>query len=123
LLNEESAGEISCTIPGVNQSFNFPAYYYEMTVYRERNSKTILRRYSHFKWLHQQLRRNPPMDAVAVNASANTLSFPSGSCFYQTQDDDFAQARLELLRDWLSDVLMQPGYASHPAVRKFLELE
>jgi len=39
------------------------------------------------------------------------------------QSDSFAQNRMDQLGLSLNDALERPGYASHPAVRIFLELE
>jgi hypothetical protein len=98
---------------------NFPAYYYELVVHRGRETTSIWRRYSHFQWLFHQIKASPPIESQASDTS---ITFPSSTCFYQKQNEEFAQARLLLLRDWLNDVLIKPGYASHPAVMVFLEL-
>ena len=50
------------------------------------------------------------------------MVFPPKTCPWQTQDEDFAQNRLEELREFLTDALKRPGVASHPAVKQFLLL-
>jgi PX domain len=99
---------------------NHPAYYYETVVYREHNKQTLLRRYSQFKWLYDQLRASPPTDDQ--NPNAQPIHMPPGTCPFQWQSDAFAQNRLEQLGEFINDVLARPGYASHPAVATFLEL-
>jgi hypothetical protein len=102
---------------------NLPAHYFVLTVFRERQTKTLLRRYSHFKWLFHQITNHPPpyMDSQSTPGVASILRFPAGSCFYQKQDGEFVNHRRQQLRDWLNDVLLRPGYASHPAVKLFFE--
>ena len=110
---------IDVSVPETIQGRNhYPAYYYELAIHRGRERTIIWRRFSHFKWLHQQLKANPPTESQPSDA----ISFPAGTCFYQKQDDQFAQSRLLMLGDWLNDVLVRPGCASHPAVMAFLEL-
>jgi len=113
---------------------NLPAYYYQVIVYREHEKRTLLRRYSQFKWLYEQLVADPPplpasmsdedqVAAVAAMAAKGRISMPPGTCsLFQRQDDAFAQNRVEQLDSFLQDVLGRPGYASHPACRAFLEL-
>lgn len=114
----------------------FPAYYYKVVVYRKHKRKTVLRRYSQFRWLCRQLLAHPasPPDKPSYNninndaplAMARPIRLPtssSGCCdFSWRQDDVFATNRMENLNDFLNGVLIRPGYAMHPAVVAFLEL-
>jgi hypothetical protein len=113
-----TAPSVPLTIRGKS---NLPAYYYILGVYREHEKKTIARRYSHFRWLYEQIRLFPPMDAQDPQAAP--IHMPPGSCPFQWQNEAFAKNRQEELAEFLDDVLQRPGYASHPAVLAFLELE
>ena len=79
-----------------------------------------MRRYSQFKWLHNQLIASPP---EAANQEAIPLSIPPGTCPWQKHVEEFLQNRLEALHEYLRDVLARPGYARHPAMQLFLELD
>lgn len=98
----------------------FPAYYYDVVVYREHTVKSVHRRYSEFKWLYDQVSKKPPTDQQAPNAEP--IRMPPGTCPFQWQDEVFAQNRLEALSEFTEDLLGRPGYAAHPAVVKFLDL-
>jgi hypothetical protein len=89
---------------------NHPAYYYRIDVYCGHSTRSVFRRYSQFHCLYKQLPR------------AAKVSMPPGTCFCQPQEQAFAANRLEQLREFLRDVLQTPGYASHPSVAAFLEL-
>jgi hypothetical protein len=100
---------------------NFPAYYYEVTIYQEHNKRSILRRYSHFKWLLDQVKADPPADEQPPDAAP--IRMPPGTCPFQYQSEDFATNRKEQLSEFLADLLHRPGYATHPASLTFLELD
>jgi hypothetical protein len=97
-----------------------PSVYFQVHVFSEQKEHACLRRYSQFKWLHQTLISSPPPEA---SHEEHSLSLPPGTCPWQSQDAEFLQVRLEELRDYLRDVLARPGYAKHPAIRLFLELD
>jgi hypothetical protein len=105
--------------PVISGKTNLPAFYYVITIHREHSKVSIKRRYSDFKWLYEQLKGCPPHDGDP----STTIRLPPGSCLWQAQTEEFSQNRLLQLRDFLNDVLSRPGYANHPAVRLFLELE
>jgi PX domain len=127
--SSSSAGTV--LVPGKT---NVPAYYYKVVVYREHKRKTLLRRYSQFKWLYSQLLAHPPVPPAVVSKNNNNqqqqyddtnpirLSSSAGCPFQWWQDDAFAAHRLEDLTEFLSATLGRPGYARHPAVVAFLEL-
>jgi hypothetical protein len=96
---------------------NHPAYYYKVEVFCAHSSRVFWRRYSQFYWLYQQLSTTRP-----IGEQQQPLEMPPGTCFFQRQDEPFAQNRLEQLRDFLRDVLQRPGYATDPRVVVFLEL-
>jgi hypothetical protein len=100
--------------PSIRGKSNHPAYYYRVEVFCGHTSRAVFRRYSQFQWLYKQL----PAD----NNRESVLVMPPGTCFCQPQDESFAQNRLEQLREFLRDALERPGYASHPSVVAFLEL-
>jgi hypothetical protein len=105
---------------------SLPAYYYEIVVYREHDRKRVLRRYSQFKWLHEQILAHPPPPGETAAAEETVEGpfprFPPGSCPFQWQDEVFAQNRMEQLAEYIANMLSRPGYARHPAVVAFLEL-
>jgi PX domain len=92
-----------------------PAYYYSICVYREQSQTTIWRRYSHFRWLYDQV-RDVPMEG-------EPLSMPPGTCPLHWQTESFAKNRKDELSEFLDSLLQRPGLASHPAVLLFLELQ
>lgn len=126
LVTTETAREhlgsflIEAVPPSVGGNTVLPAYYYEVVVYREHSKKSLLRRYSQFKWLYDQLKAHPPSDEQLP--SARPIQMPPGTCLFQRQDDAFAQNRLEQLNEFIDDVLGRPGYASHEATLAFLQL-
>ena len=102
------------------------AYYYRVTVYREREKTSFLRRYSQFHWLYDQISAKPPTitNEQRENSPGTPIRMPAKSCpFIQRQDENFARNRQELLSQFLEDILGRPGYASHEAVCAFLELK
>jgi len=100
---------------------SFPAYYYDVVIYREHSRMALQRRYSEFKWLYDQICKSPPADEQDPNAEP--IRMPPGTCPFQWQNDEFAQNRLEQLSELLEDALRRPGYANHPAVIQFLNLD
>lgn len=118
-INYSSSQYASSKMIGGNDGL--PAYYYEIVVYREHNKNSIFRRYSQFKWLHEQLTAIPQTGEHGI-IHATPLKFPPGTCLFHKQDDSFAQNRLEQLAEYLDETLSRPVYAKHPAVVAFLEL-
>jgi hypothetical protein len=113
------------TPASVDGKENLPAYYFTFSVYRAHEKKNIQRRYSQFRWLYQELISNPPITTTAqdhnIRSPESPIRLPSAPLF-QWQDEKFAQRRLEQLAHFLEDMLGRPGYANHPAVLAFLEL-
>jgi len=120
LEGKQKLSELPEVPSAIGGKSNLPAYYYEVAVYREHDKKTVLRRYSQFNWLYEQLIASPPQDEQPPDAGPIRLP---GACPLQWQDDKFAQTRLGRLMDFIGDTLARPGYASHPAVLSFLELD
>jgi len=121
LLLQEAPSHDNPPPPG---KLSFPAYYYQVVVYRGHDKKTLLRRYSQFKWLHQQLLAHPPIlnNENSTTNSEPLPSLPPGTCPWQRQDDGFAACRMDELADFLTQLLGQPAIANHQAVISFLEL-
>lgn len=101
--------------PSIGGKNNFPAYYFNVKIFCGHESRVVQRRYSQFKWLHEQLQRS-------ISHEGEPLMLPPGS-WCQPQNDDFAQNRSELLKDYLRDALVRKGVAKHDAVVRFLELD
>mmetsp|Transcript_26450 Transcript_26450/g.62962 ORF Transcript_26450/g.62962 Transcript_26450/m.62962 type:complete len:266 (-) Transcript_26450:111-908(-) len=71
----------------------FPAYYYKIVVLCGRSSRTVLRRYSQFKWLYGQLPRNIVEGTSSSSSSSSTYSTSSNNNnnhdrFNDDDDDD-----------------------------------
>ena len=97
---------------------NHPAIYFELTVYCEHRSISILRRFSHFRCLLQEL-----IDSKLPATFGPLPLMPPGTCPFQLLDEAFLQNRKEELRDFLSELLFRPECARHPAVVNFLALD
>mmetsp|Transcript_26451 Transcript_26451/g.62963 ORF Transcript_26451/g.62963 Transcript_26451/m.62963 type:complete len:260 (-) Transcript_26451:351-1130(-) len=57
----------------------FPAYYYKIVVLCGRSSRTVLRRYSQFKWFYDQLPRNIVEGTSSSSSSSSTYSTSSNN--------------------------------------------
>ena len=99
---------------------NHPAYYYKMDVHCAHSTRTIHRRYSQFKWLFRQIQASPP---PTTEAGEQSLVLPPPTCFCAPQNEAFAHNRMEQLREFMKDLLQRPGYSTHWAVVRFLELD
>ena len=116
----EDSDSVDAPPPGKHQH---PAYYYRIDVFRERHQHSVVRRFSQFRWLYDQIAGySPPQTQEEGMPPLDPIVFPPKTCPWHTQDEEFAQNRLEGLREFLTDVLRRPGIASHPAVRQFLKL-
>jgi hypothetical protein len=115
----EQRGEAPPMDPMITGKTNHPAYYFQIDVFCEYTTRPVFRRYSHFKWLFHQLCGSPP----SQERGEEPLIMPPGSCFFMPQDEKFAENRMEQLREFMRDLLQRPGYATHPAVIVFLELD
>lgn len=120
-LNGKILLDESPPIPvGLGGKSSLPAVYFCIEVFSEHKRHECIRRYSQFKWLHDQLITSPPN---AASHEEHALFLPPGTCPWQKQTEEFLQNRLEALQDYLGDVLARPGYARHPAMILFLELD
>lgn len=131
-----TATEASAVAVSVGGKTNFPAWYYQIVIYRAREQYSVWRRYSQFRWLYQELRNHPPAyhppHPLSPDLSSSSgeykeeiegdLLFPSSGCPWIPQTDHFAQTRREQLEHFLDNALSRPGYGHHPAVQQFLEL-
>mmetsp|Transcript_4794 Transcript_4794/g.7409 ORF Transcript_4794/g.7409 Transcript_4794/m.7409 type:complete len:151 (+) Transcript_4794:340-792(+) len=102
---------------------NHPAVYYCIEVYSKNKKHVCLRRYSHFKWLHEHFLASVRLPKKANGISEADLSLPPTTCPWQIHNEDFLQIRLEGLQDYLREALSLPGFAQEHFVQKFLELE
>lgn len=108
---------------------NLPAYYFEVVVYREHTKTTLLRRYSQFRWLYDQLVQReyqsqttePPRPPLHIPPKTCSL-FPL-PCGQKNDGEALAKERMEGLEEFLNDALCRPGLANDPAVLSFLEIE
>ena len=117
-LSSAPAIESPDAIPGKH---HHPAYYYKVDVFREKQQHSVLRRYSQFQWLYDQLQKHSQVQQ-RDEEEIPPMVFPPRTCPWQSQNEAFAQNRLEELRDFLTDALRRPRVASHPAVKHFLQL-
>uniref|UniRef100_A0A7S2A771 PX domain-containing protein n=1 Tax=Trieres chinensis TaxID=1514140 RepID=A0A7S2A771_TRICV len=110
-------------LPKVGGKTDHPAVYYTIRVLCGRSELTCPRRYSEFRWLYEQLRASPPVP-VEGSDDRKPVPFPPRTClFHDSRDEDFLNNRLERLCDFIGYMLRQPGFADHPAMVSFLELE
>jgi PX domain len=101
---------------------NHPATYFELTVYCEHRTISILRRYSHFRWLFHEINDSNSKRLDSITGGP-PLRLPPGTCPFQRMDENFLQTRKDELRDFLNDLLNRPGNSQHPAVVTFLSLD
>jgi hypothetical protein len=98
-----------------------PCFYYKVVLRRARLTKTLWRRFSHFQWLYNNVRVDPPTTNQDDSPSNEPLKLPPGTC-WPFQSAKLGENRVELLSTFLDDMLSRQGYASHPSVVTFLEL-
>lgn len=126
----ESAPEDAATAAaasGIGGHSHHPAFYYKVILNRSQTTKEMWRRFSQFQWLYRQVNASPPVladaNAAEHQAQAEPLKLPPGTCWWPVQSPQLAAKRVELLGEFLDNLLSRPGYASHPAVVAFLELD
>ena len=102
-----------------------PAFYYKVVLHRGTSSQEMWRRFSQFVWLYRQVQASPPPPPTRIEGvpPQDPLRLPPGTCWWPFQSEDLATKRVELLSGFLDDMLSRPGYASHPAVLTFLEIQ
>mmetsp|Transcript_24760 Transcript_24760/g.37107 ORF Transcript_24760/g.37107 Transcript_24760/m.37107 type:complete len:283 (-) Transcript_24760:43-891(-) len=114
-----------------------PACYYVVKILYGHNEKIVLRRYAQFRWLYDQVTRFPPeFGALSAeyhhysateaynDADAEKLMFPPKMWpWFWLRGDDHEEARQKDLCAFLTDMLSRPGYAFHPSLIAFLELQ
>lgn len=102
-----------------------PAYYYKVILNRSHATQQVWRRFSQFRWLLQQVKASPPVlrdvNAAEYHQGQEPITLPPGTC-WPFQTDELAEKRVGLLGEFLDNLLSRPGYATHPAVLAFLEL-
>merc|ERR1712183_514337 len=100
----------------------FPAWYYDIEVFvGSSDSFHVLRRYSEFLWLNDELRSSPPPGAKIENLVEPP---PSGSCFCQRNTETFRNTRKAELFSFLEGALLQQkGFSQHPAMKEFLAFD
>ncbi len=106
----------------------FPAVYYNIKVQCGRKEHLCPRRYSQFRKLYNDINANPPPLPNQVSSSKiirpeKPIKIPPKTCCFQTIDDEFLDVRQEELYWFLTTLLIRPGYADHPAMIAFLELD
>jgi hypothetical protein len=108
---------------GIGGKTHCPAVYYDVAVFCEHRKAVLLRRYSNFFWLYEQVKNFQPAQVEGDPTVYEPLVMPPGTCFLQQQDDEFIKNRKEQLGEFVDVLLSRPGYAEHPAVRLFFELD
>mmetsp|Transcript_6371 Transcript_6371/g.8288 ORF Transcript_6371/g.8288 Transcript_6371/m.8288 type:complete len:156 (+) Transcript_6371:126-593(+) len=104
----------------INGKTNHPAFYYEINVYRGQITRKILRRFSHFRWLYDQIKTT--VSTAEEEEDLKNIQVPPGTCPLHFQSDDFAKAREKALEEFLKSLLDKSSFSSHAAVITFLEL-
>ena len=107
--------------PEMGGKTNHPAFYYQIHVFRGQTKHTILRRYSHFQWLYQQIQDS--LQTLQEQDDLMNAELPPGTCPLHFQSDDFAKNRQKGLETFLKDLLDKSHFSSHPAVLVFLQLQ
>lgn len=108
---------------GIGGNTHCPAVYFDVIVFCEHRKLVLLRRYSNFYWLYEQVKDFQPPHVEGDFAIYEPLVMPPKTCFFQPQDDEFIKNRKEQLGEFLDDLLSRPSYAEHPAVRLFFDLD
>lgn len=108
---------------GIGGKTHCPAVYFEVIVFCEHRRIVLLRRYSNFYWLYEQITDFHPPPVEGDTTVYEPLVMPPGTCFLQQQDEEFIKNRREQLSEFVDDLLSRQGYTKHPAVRLFFELD
>ena len=115
--------------PMVEGRTHHPAVYYSLVVRSGSRSRTVRRRYSQFRWLREEIGRRSaliPSYSPSSPRAEDLPLLPPRTCWgHRWSDDQFIMQRAELLGEFLLDLLSTRGggYADHPAVVAFLELD
>lgn len=102
-------------------SRHHPAIYYEIKVKCGHKDHVVHRRYSEFRKLLDDLRRNPPH--WSEREFLSQIHVPPKTCLFSKVDDEFLDNRQEELDIFLENILKRPNYASHTAICNFLRLD
>mmetsp|Transcript_11473 Transcript_11473/g.21455 ORF Transcript_11473/g.21455 Transcript_11473/m.21455 type:complete len:160 (-) Transcript_11473:537-1016(-) len=105
----------------MSKSRHHIAIYYEIRVKCGHKNHIVHRRYSEFRNLLDELKRNPPHPSEREFLSQ--VHVPPKTCFFSKVDYEFLDNRQEELEIFLEHLLKRPNYAIHPAIRKFLKLD
>ena len=122
---ENGDTHMRCNIGGHG---HHPAFYYKVILRRGTATHEMWRRFSQFQWLWRQVQKSPPHEEVSSTTAQQQqdedepLKLPPGTC-WPFQSNELAAKRVQLLTTFLDDMLSRPGYANHPAVLAFLELD
>ena len=108
-----------------------PAVYFNLKVKCGKKENVCPRRYSQFRNLYDELRRDPPVQSkhtlsrtskAVPDECAQLPLIPPKTCFFSKLDDEFLNTRQEELYTFLDECLKRPDYSKHPSIRQFLEL-
>lgn len=100
-----------------------PSIYYEIKVKCGHKDHVVYRRYSEFRTLLDDLRRNPPQSSLSERDFLSQVHIPPKTCFFSKVDDEFLDNRQEELEIFMESILKRPNYGTHPAIRNFLRLD
>ena len=108
--------------PAMYDAWHDIVFYYKVVVNRGQEQQELWRRFSQFQWLYRTVKASPPPPVDGAPPETEPLRLPPGTC-WPFQSEELAANRVQLLSSFLDDMLSRPGYASHPAVLAFLEIQ
>ena len=120
--DQSPADDTATTTLSVGGHAHHPAFYYKVVLQRGSTRREMWRRFSQFAWLYHNVKASPPPPVDGAPPEAEPLRLPPKTC-WPFQSQELAAQRVQLLSSFLDDLLGRPGYASHPAVLAFLEIQ
>lgn len=102
-----------------------PAVYYTIEIRFGQRQIRVMRRFSQFYSLYQQLTSSLSKENKArhlVNGETQ-INAPTKLCPFGVLTDEMIDSRLDSLNDFLRDILSRPNMSLNPAVIAFLNLD
>jgi len=105
---------------------NHPAIYFKVEIFCGKRNHIFYRRYSQFRKLYDFMLEDPPLlssiSSIDPESTYQPLFFPPKTCPFYEVSEEFLDDRQRDLADFLQDLLIRPGFAQHPVLKIFLEL-